>query len=378
MTKPSGLVWHELLMWHDTSALAGFLTSGRGVIEPDEPAEGVAGKRRIKNLLDVAGLTEQLTLIKPRPATDDELGRVHAGDYIAALKAMSAGSGGDAALGDEVGATPFGPGGFDIAALAAGGILEAIDAIVEGRVANAYALVRPPGHHAEAANGFGFCIFNHAALAARHAQEAHGLKRIAIVDWDVHHGNGAEHIFWTDPSVLTISIHQDGLYPPLSGATDAIGGDAGAGANLNIPLPPGSGSGAYRAAMERVIVPALDAFAPDMIIVACGLDAGAYDPMAHMMLDGATFAFMTKAVMAVAERHCGGRLLMTHEGGYHRPSVPFLGAAVIEALSGLRSAVADPFQPIIAGMPGQALQPHQDDAIRRVEAIRARVSEMSR
>ncbi len=121
MTKPTGLVWHELLMWHDTSALAGFLTSGRGVIEPDEPAEGVAGKRRIKNLLDVAGLTEQLTLIKPRPASDEELTRVHAADYIAALKSMSAGSGGDAALGDEVGATPFGPGGFDIAALAAGG-----------------------------------------------------------------------------------------------------------------------------------------------------------------------------------------------------------------------------------------------------------------
>ncbi|MCX5479985.1 class II histone deacetylase [Kaistia geumhonensis] len=378
MTERTGLVWHELLMWHDTHALAGFLTSGRGVIEPDEPAEGAAGKRRIKNLLDVAGLTEQLTVIKPRPATDDELGRVHAADYIAALKAMSAGPGGDAALGDEVGATPFGPGGFDIAALAAGGILEAVDAIVDGRVANAYALVRPPGHHAEAANGFGFCIFNHAALAARHAQRAHGLRRIAIVDWDVHHGNGAEHIFWTDPSVLTISIHQDGLYPPASGAAEAVGAGAGEGYNLNIPLPPGSGSGAYLAAMERVIVPALDAFAPDMIVIACGLDAGAYDPMAHMMLDGATFAAMTRAVKAVADRHCGGRLLMTHEGGYHRPSVPFLGAAVIEALSGLRSAVADPFQPIIAGMPGQALQPHQDDAIHRVERVRARLSEISR
>ncbi len=368
MTKPTGLVWHELLMWHDTHALAGFMEAGRGVIEPDEPSESAAGKRRIKNLLDVAGLTEQLALIKPRPARDEELERVHTADYIARLKAMSASNGGDAALGDPVGITPFGPGGYEIAALAAGGILEAVDAIAEGRIANAYALVRPPGHHAEAGRGFGFCIFNQGALAARHAQAVHGLSRIAILDWDVHHGNGAEHIFWNDPSVLTISIHQDNCYPPNSGLIDADGGDAGAGFNLNIPLPPGSGSGAYLAAMDRIVLPRVRAFAPDMIIVASGLDAGAYDPQARMMLGGSAFAALTRRVMELAADCCGGRLLLTHEGGYHRPSVPFFGLAIFEALSGLKGSVADPFEPIIAGMSGQELQPHQDAAIRRVLA----------
>ena len=371
MRKKTGLVWHELLMWHDTHALAGFMQSGRGVIEPDEPSESAAGKRRIKNLLDVAGLTEQLALIKPRAASEAELQRVHTAEYIAALKAMSAGNGGDAALGDHVGVTPFGPGGYEIAALAAGGILEAVDAIATGEIDNAYALVRPPGHHSEAARGFGFCIFNHGALAARHAQQAHGLGRVAILDWDVHHGNGAESIFWTDPSVLTISVHQDNCYPPQSGLVEATGAGPGAGFNLNVPLPPGSGHGAYLAAMDRIILPRLKAFQPDMIIVASGLDAGAYDPQARMMLGGGSFAAMTRRVMDVAEDCCGGRLLLTHEGGYHRPSVPFFGLAIIEALSGLKGSVADPFEPIIAGMAGQDLQPHQDAAIARVLAALA-------
>lgn len=365
---PTGLVWDELLMWHDTSALAGFLQSGRGVVEPDEPSESAAGKRRIKNLLDVAGLTEQLMLIKPRPATEAELMRVHTRAYLEALKIMSAGNGGDAALGDPVGVTPFGPGGYEIAALAAGGILEAVDAVIERRVANVYALVRPPGHHAEAANGFGFCIFNHGALAARHAQSAHGLARVAIVDWDVHHGNGAEHIFWEDPSVLTLSIHQDNSYPPNSGAFDAIGAGAGEDYNWNIPLPPGSGIGAYLAVMDRVVVPVLQRFRPDLVIVASGLDAGAYDPQGRMMLSGSAFAAMTQTIMAVAKDICAGRVVMTHEGGYHRPSVPFLGMSIIEALSGLKGTVEDPFEPLVAGMAFQSLQPHQNAVIARAEA----------
>src|SRR5260370_33312825 len=372
MERPTGLVWHEILMWHDTAPLAGFLKSGRGIIEPDEPSESAASKRRVKNLLDVAGLTEQLALIEPRPATDDELLRVHTAGYVAAIKAMSAKDGGDAALDFFGGETPFGPGGFDIAALAVGGILEAVDAIVRSRVRNAYALVRPPGHHAEPDHGFGFCMFNNGALAARHAQQRHGLRRIAICDWDVHHGNGAEHIFWDDPEVLTLSIHQDGAYPRDSGAMSANGGDAGSGHNLNVPLPPGSGVGAYLATMERVIIPALARFAPDMIVVACGFDAGAYDPQARMMLHSEAFREMTRQVMAAAAR-CDDRLLLTHEGGYHRPSVPFYGLAVIEQLSGLRGSVRDPFAPLIEAMAYQSLQPHQDAVIREAEKLVARI-----
>lgn len=373
MKRATGLVWHELLMWHDTTALAGFLKSGRGVVEPDEASESPASKRRIKNLLDVAGLTEKLTLIKPREASETELARVHAPAYLAKLKQMSAGDGGDACLGALGGDTPFGPGGYEIAALAAGGMLEAVDAIVAGKVANAYALVRPPGHHAVAAHGYGFCIFNHGALAARHAQAAHSLARVAIVDWDVHHGNGAESIFFEDPSVLTISIHQDNCYPANSGAVETIGAGAGEGANLNIPLPPGSGIGAYLAVMDRVVLPALDRFKPDFIIIASGFDAGAYDPQARMMLDGQTFAAMTTRILGAADALCGGRVLVTHEGGYHRPSVPFLAMALVEALSGEKGTVDDPFQPLIAGMAWQDLQPHQDAAITRAAANLARV-----
>jgi len=365
----TGLVWHELFMWHDTSPIAGMLQSGRGIIEPDEPAESPATKRRIKNLLDVAGVTEQLEVIKPRPAPEEELAVVHDRSYITAIKAMSAKSGGDARMDQPIGETPFGPGGFDIAALAAGGVIVAVDAVIAGTVRNAYALVRPPGHHAEAAHGFGFCVFNNAAIAARHAQRVHGLRRIAIVDWDAHHGNGAQHIFWTDPDVLTISIHQDSAFPPGSGPITDIGEGPGIGYNLNIPLPPGSGVGAYLAAFERVIVPALRRFGPELIIVPCGFDAGCFDPMSRMMLHSDCFRAMTRLIQTAAEELCAGRLVLCHEGGYHKTSVPFFGLAVIEQLSGIRSGMTDPFLPIIEKYPFQELQPHQDAVLRQAEKL---------
>jgi acetoin utilization deacetylase AcuC-like enzyme len=371
--RNTGLIWHELLMWHDTSPLAGFLKSGHGILEPAEPAESPASKRRIKNLLDVSGLTQKLDLIEFGQAADEELLRVHTFDYIAALKSMSGKDGGDASLGFPGGETPFGPGGFEIAALAAGGVLQAADSIVSGRVRNAYALLRPPGHHAESDHGFGFCIFNHGALAARHAQSQHRLGKIAIVDWDAHHGNGAEHIFWDDPSVLTISIHQDGAYPAGSGSMASNGGGRGEGYNINIPLPPGSGTGAYAAAMEAVVAPALLKFRPDLIVVACGFDAGAYDPMARMMLHSKAFGAMTEAVMEVAGACCGGRLLMIHEGGYHLPSVPFHGLAVLEQLSGICTGMADPFLPLIEGLASQSLQPHQETVIRDARRLLSRI-----
>jgi acetoin utilization deacetylase AcuC-like enzyme len=376
-TRRTGLVWHELLMWHDTSSLASVLPAGKGLIEPDLPAESVASKRRIKNLLDVSGLTEQLTPVRPRPATDQELTRVHAPAYIAKLSEMSGKAGGDAQLDAQFGDTPFGPGGFDIARLAAGGVLAAVDAIFAGAIDNAYALVRPPGHHAEAEHGYGFCIFNHGALAARHAMQAHGARRIAIVDWDVHHGNGAEHIFWRDPNVLTISIHQDSAFPPRSGPITANGEGEGAGANLNIPLPPGSGVGAYVAAFERIVLPALVRFRPDFIIVPCGFDAGFYDPLARMMMHSDGFRELTRMVMAAADTHCAGRLLLCHEGGYHTTTVAFYGLAVIEQLSGIRTAIVDPFLAIAKGFTHQDLQPHQDAVLHQAEALVAKIKPVS-
>src|SRR5262249_36652641 len=176
-----------------------------------------------------------------------ELLRFHARRYVGSIRAMSEASGGDAGEG-----APFGPGSFEVALLAAGGTITAVDAVLDGRVRNAYALVRPPGHHAEADLGRGFCIFGNRGVAIRPRRAARGRGRVAVVDWDVHHGNGAQKAFYRDPGVLTISIHQDRWYPQDSGSIDERGEGPGAGFNINIPLPPGSGHGAYLAAVSRV------------------------------------------------------------------------------------------------------------------------------
>jgi len=374
MAPRTGLIWSERCMWHDAGNFAGVLPpSPATFLEPDLHLETPAAKRRIKNLLDVTGLTDRLRLIAPRPATRDELLRVHCPEYLDRITALGAGAGGDANVGPPYGETCFGAGGDEIAALAAGGVLTAVDAVLDGLVPNAYALVRPPGHHARPADGLGFCIFNNAAVAAAHALEARGLSRVAVVDWDAHHGNGAQEIFWEDPRVLTVSIHQDAAFPPGSGAIDATGAGAGAGTNLNVPFPPGTGTGAYLAVMERVVVPALERFRPDLIIVPSGLDAGGMDPLYRLMLHSEGFREMTRAIMGAAARLCGGHLVMCHEGGYSRYMAPFLGLAIIEELSGERAGVEDPFLPAIAAMAGHELQPHQDAVLVRAEALARQV-----
>jgi acetoin utilization deacetylase AcuC-like enzyme len=371
----TGFVWHELYMWHDTGTYAGVLPSGNSILEPEENTENAATKRRIKNLMDVSGITDQLQRIKPRPATEDELALVHTREYINAIKTMSANGGGDARMDCPWGHTPFGPGGYEIAALAAGGVLEAVDAVIERTVANAYALVRPIGHHAEPDKGLGFCMFNNGAIAARHALQNKGIDKIAIVDWDVHHGNGAQKIFWESRDVLTISIHQDRVFPPDGrGGVDERGSGDGEGYNLNIPLPPGSGAGAYLAAFERLIIPALYAFKPDLIVVPSGFDGGAFDTLGRMMLHSDAFREMTRLVMLAADDVCAGRLLLCHEGGYHKASTPFFGLAVIEQLSGIKTQIEDPWMQIFAGIGQQELQPHQDALITSLESHVAQIS----
>ena len=259
----------------------------------------------------------------------------------------------------EVGRSAYiGAGTYEIALLAAGGAMEAVDAVLSGTVDNCYALLRPAGHHAEADSGMGFCIFNNAALAAIHARTDCGIKRIAIIDWDVHHGNGTQVAFYDDPHTLTISIHQDGRFPLHTGKLDERGEGAGFGCNINVPLPPGCGHGAYVATFEQVVAPALDAFEPDLIIVSSGYDAGGFDSMAHMMAHSDTFRMMAETVTAAADRHCGGRLVVLHEGGYSTYHVPFCGLAVIETMVGEPSGVTDPYISL-ANLPYQDLQPHQ-------------------
>ena len=203
----------------------------------------------------------------------------------------------------------------------------------------------------------------------RHAQRVHALDRIAVVDWDVHHGNGTETAFIDDPSVLTISIHQDHCYPIDAGQLGVTGTGRAAGRNLNIPLPPGSGHGAYLAAFERVVLPALERFRPQLIVVASGLDASAMDPLGRMLCTSETYRAMAAKIVGAADSLCGGRLVATHEGGYSNAYVPFCGLAVIEEFAGIRTAVIDPYADELMHMGGQNLQPHQAAAIDAAAAL---------
>ena len=204
-----------------------------------------------------------------------------------------------------------------IAALAAGGVLRATEAVVRGEVRNAFCAVRPPGHHAEADRSMGFCLFANAALAAEAAIADHGLERVAVVDFDVHHGNGTQHLLEHRPDVLFVSVHQhpDDCYPGTGYARE-VGTGRGVGFTLNVPLPPGGGDAAYAAAFAEQIVPKLDAFAPQLVVVSAGFDAAAADPLAQMKVSTAGFAAMSGALLGVAERHADGRLVSVLEGGY--------------------------------------------------------------
>lgn len=328
----TGLVWDERYAWHD----AGPASQSRWM-EPFPALDRPEGKRRIHNLVGVSGLMDELVPIRPRAATAEELGYFHERAYIDKIRELSDAGGGEAGE-----AARFGPGGFEIASLAAGGAIVAMDAVLGGRVDNAYALVRPCGHHAEANRGRGFCIFNNIVVAIEHARKHRGVGRVAVIDWDVHHGNGIEDAFYDDPNVLTISLHQERYYPPERGASDEYGAGAGAGYNVNVPLPPGSGHGAYAAAFDRVVAPSVSRMEPELIVVASGFDGAMSDPLGRMLCYTETYRYMTRQVLELARRHAGGRLVLCHEGGYSPTYAPFCGLAVLEELAGERTPVEDP------------------------------------
>ena len=355
----TGFVWDERYAWHQQ----GMMPLGPDT-EPFPGPDTPETKRRIYSLVQTSGLAEHLTALTPRPASERELRRLHTSDHIERVKRISAAGGGS--VGESV---SIGEGGYEIAALAAGGCLTAVEAVLDGKVDNAYALVRPAGHHAEAGQGRGFCIFGNTALAALHARAGRNVARVAIIDWDVHHGNGTEDAFYTDPSVLTISIHQDRNYPTDRGQIEAIGAGPGRGANINIPLPPGSGHGAYVGAIEQVVVPALHAFQPALIMIASGVDAAARDPLGRMLCSGETFRRMTELLMTAAAELCAGRLVACHEGGYAPTHAPFCTLAILETLAGRRTGVVDPMAERLSSTPGHDLLQAQQAVITGARAI---------
>lgn len=339
----TGWVWHDAYTWYTHGPSAAFLPSG-GHLQPGDHWDTGEAHARFAGLVAVSGLLDSLQPLHPVPATREQIGQLHAPEYVERVMGQS-----------SVNARS--------AALAVGGCLAAVRAVMGGDVTNGYALVRPPGHHATADRGGGGCVFNNVALSALEALRL-GAGRVAIVDWDAHHGNGTQEAFWRMPRVLTISLHQARPFAPHTGGVDALGGDDAFGTNLNMPLPPGAGRGAYIAAFEAVVVPALERFRPDLVLVSSGLDANTLDPGARLMLHSEAYRELTRLLMACARDSCGGRLIACHEGGYAAGYVPFCGLAVVEEMAGVRTGVDDPFLAHWGAFLSDQPQPHELEAIR--------------
>src|SRR4051794_13744980 len=224
--------------------------------------------------------------------------------------------------------TSMSPGTLEAALRAVGAAAQAVDEVMAGKVRNAFSAMRPPGHHAERAQAMGFCFFNNVAIAARHAQKAHGAERIAIVDWDAHHGNGTQDVFWSDASVLFCSTHQMPLYPGTGAASERGEHDT----MVNVPLRAGDGGEAFREALEIAVLPRVEAFGPDLILVSAGFDAHWRDPLADLQLTEADFAWATKQLMNIADHRCGGRIVSLLEGGYDLDGLARSAAAHVKAL----------------------------------------------
>ena len=257
-------------------------------------------------------------------ATPEQLWLVHPADYVASILAITPTDGGRVMLDADTGMSA---GSAEAALRSAGGAIAAVDAVMEGWARNAFVATRPPGHHAEAAQAMGFCLFANAAIAARHAQARWGLTKIAVVDFDVHHGNGTQAIFEADATLFYGSSHQYPCYPGTGAPSER-----GVGNVVNVGLPPGSDGMAFRGAWQHILLPALEAFAPDLLIVSAGFDAHIADPLAQLRVRTPDFVWLTEQLLAVAERNCSGRLVSVLEGGYDLDALAEASAAHVRAL----------------------------------------------
>ncbi|MBM4120803.1 MAG: histone deacetylase [Nitrospira sp.] len=311
----TGFVYHPDYLKHDM-----------GMSHPESPER----LRAIVRRLEQDGVLPKLVRVDPAPAADEWIMQVHDPVYVAALKKQAPSSGRISLDAD----TSMSPGSLPAAYLAAGGLLAVADAIMAGHVDNAFCAVRPPGHHAERNRGMGFCLFNNVAIAARYFQKKHHLARVLIVDWDVHHGNGTQHAFDEDPSILFFSTHQYPHYPG-TGSAEEQGRGQGEGMTINVPMTAGAGDDEYRTVFSKVLVPAADKFKPDVVIISAGFDAHQDDPLASMGLTEAGYADLTSIVAGIARQYSQGRILSSLEGGYNLQA---LSASVEQHILGLLAA----------------------------------------
>lgn len=309
-----------LAIFHDAATLA----HEPRVWHPESP-------RRMDAVMSaVRALTEpgRATLAESRPARDEHLLRVHAPDYVNLVRREIAAGRRTLSTGD----TDISSGSLEAALAAAGAVASAIDAVLTGRARRAFCAVRPPGHHASSARGMGFCLFNNVAIGVRHAQSVHGVDRVLIVDWDVHHGNGTEAVFAADGSVLFFDTHQHPWYPG-SGPRDQIGTGKGRGLIMNRPFPAGAGRRELFGAFREELVPAANRFKPQLVLISAGFDSRAGDPLGQFTLSDEDFADLTAVVVAIADQYAGGRVVSVLEGGYSPAGLSTATRAHLTALS---------------------------------------------
>lgn len=310
----TAIVYAQIFKQHDT-----------GPGHPESPARCDA----VMDGLEHAGLRQRLLAIAPRAAGDEEVLACHTESYLRTVRHDVASGAGNLSTGD----TAISAASLTVALQAAGGVLEAVDAVVARRAKNAFCAVRPPGHHATPNRGMGFCIFNNVALAARHAQRKHGIEKVLIVDWDVHHGNGTQEIFYADPSVFYFSTHQGPWYPG-TGSPHETGAGKGEGTTLNCPFPAGAGrKEIVEQAFRGKLLPAAERFKPDLVLISAGFDSRAGDPLGGFRLADEDFADLTLLTLQVACSHAGGRLVSVLEGGYALDGLASAAAAHVQALT---------------------------------------------
>ncbi len=340
-----GLVYDPVYLEHDTGA----------------HVEVQARLEQTMTLLEQTGLLPKLVLLSPRAASQDELLLVHAPEHIARVESVCQKGGGwlDAD-------TVTSPGSCRAALYAAGGVLTGVDAVLAGEVDCAFALVRPPGHHATNLRAMGFCLFNNVAIAVRYALKQHGLERVLIADFDAHHGNGTQEAFYSDPQVLYFSTHQYPFYPG-TGTIDETGHGAGRGTTVNVPLPAFCGNAEYLRVLQEVLVPVARRFQPQLIVVSAGYDAHWADQISSLEVDVDGYAQMVTVLSKLAEELCGKRLLLALEGGYHLEALSYSIKATFDVLlDGPRPA--DPLGPASDLRKPPSIDPILD-AIKRVHAL---------
>ena len=328
MTSRTGFVYDPIFLKHETGT------------HPENASRMTATMA----LLEDSRVLDRVHRISARPARPDELALVHDPRYVDGVRRAAEAGGGW--VDPDTLITPL---SYDVAAHVVGGTLNALDAVLDGTVDNAFCLVRPPGHHATPVQAMGFCLFNHVAIAAAHARRR-GLGRVAIVDIDVHHGNGTQDAFYADPSVLYVSMHEYPFYPG-TGALEEIGEGDGRGANINIPLPAGCGDAVYRVLFDETVLPALHRFRPHVILVSAGFDAHFADELADERLSVDGYGVLIGKLIEAAGELCDGHLLVALEGGYDLVALPWCVRRTIELLLGGADVTPDPLG---AGVPARS------------------------